>query len=397
LIRSDALLHRAISLAIMDHEQVGALDDMLRCGDAASSLDLLISHYRNTGNIALFFEARLMKRRLELGLPLIQTKALSSADSEDYQQAMIDIARETGELALERGDLVGAWRYFRAIGEPARVTAEIERLSDDEGSDALIDIAFQQGAHPAKGLAFIVAQHGMCRAITAFGMYPVQNGREECIGLLARRIHAEVLERIGRTVESQEGAKPSSNNIAEIVSGRDWLFGEYDTYVDTSHLLSLLGYATEIDDPEILELFRQLCEYGSRLSSMFQSRGQPPFDSPFVDYNHFIQARLGIDTEANLQHFRNKLAESDPEETGTAPAELLVNLLVELQKYEEAVAVSQRSLSDPAYELTCPSTLRLCQLAGDFRRMKQIARENNDYLSYVAASVLEREHAHLVT
>jgi hypothetical protein len=381
----------------MDDEQVRTLDGMLQGGDTASSLDLLISHYRDMGNFALFFESRLMKKRLELGLPLIQTEALSSVGSDVYQQAMIDIARETGELALERGDIAGSWRYLRAIGEPARVAAEIERLSDDEGSDALIDIAFQQGAHPAKGLAFILAQHGMCRAITAFGMYPVRDGRAECIALLVRRIHSEVLERIGRTVESQEGAKPSSNNIAEIVSEREWLFGEYDTYVDTSHLLSLIPYATEILDREILELLRQLCEYGSRLSPMFQSRGQPPFDSPFLDYGHYIQARLGINTEEHVQHFRTKLAESDPEETGTAPAELLVNLLVELQRYDEAVEVSQGNLSDPSYELTCPSMLRLCQLAGDFSQMKRIARERGDYLSYVAASVLEREHTHLVT
>jgi hypothetical protein len=379
----------------MEDEHVEALDRMLQSGDPANGLEFLISHYRAAGDLTQLFEARLMKKRLELGLPLIQTEAISGASeaSEAYQQSMINIAREVGELALERRDIPGAWRYFRAIGEPSRVAAEIELLADDEGSDALIDIAFQQGANPAKGLAFILAQHGMCRAITAFGMYAVSNGRADCIAILVRKIHAEVLERIARTIESQEGARPASSNLSEIISGREWLFGEYDTYVDTSHLFSLLPYATEIDDRDILELFRQLCDYGSRLSAMFQARGQAPFESPFVDYGHYVHARLGIDTDDHIQHFRNKLAESDPEETGTAPAELLVNLLVELQRYEEAVEVSRQSLSDLTYELTCPSILRLCHLAGDYSQMRQIAGKAGDYLSYLAATVLERKHS----
>lgn len=379
----------------MDNQQLRVLEDLLQSGDPAGSLDFLISHYRATGNLALLFEARLMKRRLDLGLPLIHTEALSSHASEasvQYEHSMIDIARETGNLALERHDIPTAWRYLRAIGEPSRVAEEIERLSDDDGSDVLIDIAFQQGVHPAKGLAFILAQHGICRAITAFGMYPVRSSRADCIALLVRKIHAEVVERIGRTIESQEGSKPATNNLSELMTGREWLFGEYDTYVDTSHVLSLLPYAPEIEDREVLELVRQLCDYGARLSPMFQSRGQSPFEDPFVDYGHYIQARLGNNPDEHVQHFKNKLTQSDPEETGAAPAELLVNLLVDLERYEEAVDVSLHNLSDESYELACPSILRLCHMAGDYGRMKEIARESGDYLTYIAATVLEREH-----
>jgi hypothetical protein len=333
-----------------------------------------------------------MRKRLELGLPLIHMDALSSSEaSKTYEEAMIGIARETGEFALERGDIAAAWRYFRAIGEPARVAAAIESIPDDQGSDLLIDITFQQGVHPAKGLAFILSQHGMCRAITAFGMYPVKNGRAECVGLLVRKIHAEVRERIARTIESQEGSAPHSTNLSDLIHGRDWLFGEYDTYVDTSHLHSLLPYSTEIGDLGILEYFRQLCDYGSHLSPMFQSRGQAPFDDPFVDCGHYVQARLGLATEEHVQHFKNKVAQSDPEETGPAAAELLVNLLVELKRYPEAIEVSREYLPDQSYELSCPSLLRLCHMAGDYSQMKQIAREQGDHLTYIAAAALERK------
>jgi len=381
----------------MEEASVRSMDEnLLQSEDPAKSLDLLISHYRSSGDLALLFEAKLMKKRLELGLPLIREDASSGPRSEAfevYEQSMVGIAREIGELALERRDIEGAWRYFRAIGEPSAVASAIDQLSEDEGSDALIDIAFQQGAHPVKGLAFIVAQHGMCRAITAFGMYPVRNGRSECIALLVRKLHAEVVERIARTIESQEGKRPESTNITELIEDRDWLFGEYDTYVDTSHLFSLLPYSTEIEDREILELYRQLCDYGAHLSSMFQARGQSPFENPFVDYGSYVRARLGINPDDQVEHFRKKLAESDPEETGTAPAELLVNLLLELDRYEEALEVGRQHLSDATYELACPSILRLCQMAGKFTEMKQLARERGDLLSYVAATALEREHS----
>jgi hypothetical protein len=293
---------------------------------------------------------------------------------------MIEVAREVGELGLERRDILGAWPYFRAIGETSKIAAAIESLQGEEGSDAIIEIALQEGVHPCKGLEFILARHGMCRAITCFGMYPIRSGRADCINLLVRNLHAEIVDRIGTAIESQEGVKPDARSIPELISGRDWLFGEYDTYVDTSHLLSLLPYSVETSDRAVLELFRQLCEYGKHLSAMFQSSGQPPFEQPFIDYGHYVEARLGMNVEDHVLHFRRKLAESDPEEAGTAPAEVLVNLLVELHRYSEALDVSVNSLSD--------QSLRLCHLAGNYARMRELAREKGDSLSYLAATVL---------
>ena len=83
-------------------------------------MDYLIEHFRAEKDVRGFFDAKLMKTRLELGLPLIQTES-SSAFPEDkrvqYDQAMIAAARETGMLALQHNDIPRAWPYFRAIGE----------------------------------------------------------------------------------------------------------------------------------------------------------------------------------------------------------------------------------------------------------------------------------------
>lgn len=377
----------------MEEETLRALDRILDTGNAAGGLDFLISQSWDSGNPRLHFEARLMKKRLELKLPLIQEEDPSAFPIEAraaYDQAVIESAREAGELALRQGNIRLAWPYFRAIGEPSKIAAAIEASSGEEDLDAIIEIALQEGVHPAKGLELILTHHGICRAISCFGMYPVRNGRLDCIALLLRNLHNEVVDRIGYAIESQEGRRPDTRSLPELLAGREWLFGEYDYYVDTSHLLSLLPYCLEVTDREILGLFHDLCEYGKHLSPMFQSRGAPPFEEPFVDYDHYVQALLGVNVDARVEHFRCKVAKTDPEEVGSAPAELLINLLVQLQRYDDAIEVSLNQLSNHSREQSCPSVLRLCHLAKNYGQMREVARGRGDMLSYLAATVMAR-------
>lgn len=366
------------------------IDRSLRLGNRGAALDFLIEHFRAEKDVRGFFDAKLMKKRLELGLPLIQTEP-SSAYPEDkrvqYDQAMIAAARETGMLALQQNDIARAWPYFRAIGEPAPIVEAIEQAEPDESAEHIINIAFREGVHPVKGLKLILEHNGMCQAITAFGMYAVDKGRAECISLLVRSLHAELMERMVRTIESQEGKRPEGERIADLIAERDWLFGEYDYYVDTSHLLSLLPYSLEVKDPATLELLHDLCIYGKRLSPMFQSKGNPPFEQPFVDYDEYILALMGNDPDSRLAHFKKKVLESDPEEVGTAPAQIFVNLAVQLDRLDDALQVSMEYLAnEDSADLACPSTLHLCNLAGQLDRLKEIARDRGDVLSYVAAT-----------
>ncbi len=127
----------------------------------------------------------------------------------------------------------------------------------------------------------------------------------------------------GAEIEAREGAKPATENLIEMMKGRPELFGEYDYYVDTSHLVTLLPYALEVQDLEVLGLFHQLCEYGKKLSPNFQSKGQSPFEDPAVDYGEYVLAMLGDDVEARIAHFRKIVEESDVEMVGTAPAQFL--------------------------------------------------------------------------
>jgi hypothetical protein len=251
----------------MDGDPFRTLDGILNSGEISGGLDFLIELFRSEKNYPLLMEARLMRKRYELGLPLIQTEPMASfpADKQPaYEAAFIEAARETGELFLAGGMIERAWPYFRAIGETEQVAAAIERVEPGEGIEPVIDIAFHQGVHPVKGLELILAQFGMCRAITSFGMSAVPRGREECVRLLVRSLHAELAGILRSVIERQEGSAPESASVLALIRDRDWLFGEYDYYVDTSHVLSVIQYAQEITDRETLSLVYELCEYGKR-------------------------------------------------------------------------------------------------------------------------------------
>ena len=76
-------------------------------------------------------------------------------------------------------------------------------------------------------------------------------------------------------------------------------------------------------------------------------------------------------------------------ETGTAPPQVLVGLLARLDRYQEAIEISLRYLSEvnPS-DLACPSVVQLCFLARDYGRLRVLARERGDLLNYAAQALV---------
>ena len=72
--------------------------------------------------------------------------------------------------------------------------------------------------------------------------------------MLVRTLHAELVERLKNAIERVEGQAPDTSHIPTLIQDRDWLFGEYSYYVDTSHLCSIIRYSLELDDPDSLGL-----------------------------------------------------------------------------------------------------------------------------------------------
>jgi hypothetical protein len=368
------------------------IDETLLGGSPGEALDLLIEEFRRTHRYDLLFEAKRMRKRLDLGLPLIETEALSCSAEERaaYGEASVEAAREAGLLCLDDGQIAAGYRYLRAIGEIAPVADAISEVDpNDEVGEEVVAIALQEGVHPVKGLELILRKHGMCRAITAFGMCAVDKDRDRCIALLVRELHAEVASRMGFAIEQREGVRPGTSSLSELIAGREWMFGEYDYYVDTSHLTSVIPYCLEVSDEEVLRLLGELCCYGERLSPMFAFKGQPPFEDGYAGYGRYVKALRGIEVDEQVRYFRQKAVDADPEFAGSAPAQQLVTLLARLGRFDAALEVWLEFLAneEPAY-LRCPSPLDLCYRSGNFERLRELARERSDVLTYTAASAL---------
>ena len=355
------------------------IEQAIRAGGPEAGLNLLVQKLEEEKNYPLLFEARMLQRRHALELPLVQMGSIDDVPEEkraSYERAFTEAAREIGTLFLGDGQIPKAWPYFRAIGDSAPVSAAIEKLGGPcEELDRIIEIALEERVHPRKGFELMLSHYGICRAITYFELYPDPKTREECIALLVRTLHHELVENLKRAISQREGSEPDTQSIPALIAGRDWLFGDMDYYADTSHVISVIRFALDLHDPETLRLALEICHYGGHLSHNFRYRVDPPFEDVYRDHALYLEALLGENEDAAIDHFR------------TGPAQVLVALLVRLKRYREAIQVSLEQLAEvPVEQLACPSVLQLCELAGDYELLRKLARDRGDLLSFVAAN-----------
>ncbi len=369
------------------------LDNSFENGGAAAAFETLVTRLAAEKRYAHLFETRLMQKRHEWGLPLTGEAAAEAIPPErraEWDAHVSASAREAGEAYLAEGDIARAWPYFRALGDPAPVKQAIAKIDLADAKDDIIEVALYERVHPERGYAMLLATHGSCRAITCLDQYPDPASRESALELLTGALHAELTGNLARVIEKQEGAPPADRSMTGLIEGRDWLFGEYDYYIDTSHLLSALRFAVECDSPEVWRRALDFAVYGQKLGSMYQYAGEPPFEKPYSDHAMFLRGLLGIETDASVAHFRHIANTADPERIGTYPAQVLVRYLLRLKRPQEAIEVFERHLTetDPQY-LSCPNLTQLCQIAGDHERLRRVARGRNDVLSYLASYLLE--------
>jgi hypothetical protein len=362
------------------------IEQAVRVGGAESGFELLAQKLREDKNYPLLFEVRVIEQRHKMGLPPLRLDGLEDIPAglrDAYEEALAQAAREVGLLFLSDGDIPRAWPYFRAIGERELVCAAIEKLESAE--DGVIQIALEERVHSRKGFELLLGRYGICRAITYFEQYSDRETREQCIILLVRTLHRELIESLQRAIAKRQQGMALPNSVPELIAGRDWLFGDLDYYVDTSHLVAVIRFALDLADPQALRLAIELCEYGKHLSTQFKYRAEPPFEDVYVDHAAYLSALAGDNVDAYIEHFLAKVRASDLD---TTPAQVLVALLTRLKRYQEAIDISLEHLSQTAGEqLVCPTIPQLCQLAGDYARLKQLARERGDLLSFMAATL----------
>ena len=380
----------------MDEKSFDEIERTLSAQGPATAIDQLCARLRETCDYSGLFYALLMKKRNELGVSAIPTgpaQELPGAVHEAYEEGIRQAARHVGHLYLDEGNIAGAWPYFRMLGEAGPVAELLAKHqpAEDEDVQQLVHIAFYEGAHPRRGFDWILERFGICNAITTLSSQDLGHPpdvRQYCIRRVVRSLYDELRERLKHAIAAQEGKAPADGSIPELIAGRDWLFQDEFAHVDVSHLSSAVQMSVHLDPCDELNMARELCAYGIRISPRLRYPGDPPFEDQYRDYGVYLAILAGDKVEEGIAHFRRKADEADPETIGTYPSQVLVNLLLRLNRLPEALAVARRHLAAAdGRQLSCPSIGELCQRANDYRLMADVAREQGDAVHFLAGLI----------
>jgi hypothetical protein len=383
----------------MDAAIFDELQQTLASAGPQAAIDRLCADLRGRKDYGSLFYALLMKRRHEMGVSPIPTgpsQDLPEKVHAEYENAIRDAGHTVGKLYLDEGDIPHAWIYYRMLGETEPVARALSDVHPGEGEDCqqLVDIAFHQGVHPQKGFDLILDRFGLCSAITMASNMEMPQGpqgpdvREYCVKRLVRALYNDLRERLKAEIERQDGKAPETGTVPELMAGRDWLFAEEFAHIDVSHLGSVVQMSVNLNPCEELGLARELCAYGAKLSPRFHYASDPPFDDQYRDYGVFLAILAGDGVEEGLAHFRAKADNADKETVGTYPAQVLVNLLLRLNRPTEALEVARKHLAaTDGQPISCPTVSELCQRTGDYRALAEVARQQGDPVNFVAGLI----------
>jgi hypothetical protein len=368
--------------------------EQLFAGEGADAASLrLCEKLEEKKDYSSLFYALLLRSRQQLGVSPVPTGPAADLPDHvhtEYEEAIRRAGRYVGELFLREGQLPQAWAYFRMLNEPQAVRQALESYqpAEDEDLQALVQIAFYEGVHPRKGFDWILQRFGLCNAITTLSSQELSHATEDrqyCLQSLVRALYEELRERLAADIERHEGKPPAKTSIREMMAGRDWLFAEDAYHIDLSHLSSVAQMSMNLTPCPELELARELCGYGERLTGRFVGSGDPPFEDQYHAIGIYLAILAGDKVEEGLDYFRQQAAQADPETVGTYPAQVLVNLLLRLDRAAEALATARKYLaSEDNRQLSCPSIVELCRKVGDYGTLAEVAREQGDPVHFLA-------------
>lgn len=374
-----------------------ALDDLKSLFEkqgSAATINRLIAGLREEKRYHQLFDALLMKRRLELGLPLTRPTSLKDVPEklrDEFEKFYVDSAREVGQLLLQDNAITQAWNYFRAINEPQQIAAAIEALPDNGPADEqVIEIALFHGVSPVKGLKMFLASHGTCSTITAFDQQFLQlapDFRKQCAQVMVRKLYDDLRDNVQHDVQRRQPMAPPGQSLRELIAGKEWLFAEDAYHIDVSHLNAVVRFARALDATcQELDLALQLAMYGSRLAPQYQYAGNAPFEEFYPAHIQFFKALLGQDRDEALAYFRSKLKDDPSDSDSHLAAYALVDLLTRIDRKDEAIEIACKHLADSADEFGL-SLPELCAEAGRFDLLMKMAREKDDVLNFTAALI----------
>jgi hypothetical protein len=382
----------------MDATLFDQLEQTVRTAGPAAAIDKLGEELKARKDYGGLFYTLLMKKRFELGVSPVATGSnqdLPASVQKAFEDGIAEAARTVGSLYLQERQIPQAWGYFRMLNETRPIAEALNKLELDDNMDvqAIIDIAFHQGVAPGKGFDWVLQRFGICSAITVMGgELPFSpEVRAACSRKLIHTLHHELLERLRAEIQRVQNLTAPGTTVRDLIQGRDWLFADDFYHIDLSHLNSVVQMATQLEKCEELELARDMCAYGMKLSPRFRYQSDPPFDDQYADYDKYLAVLTGEDVEGGLTHFRAKVEANDPKTAGTFPAEIYVNLLMRLGREQDALEAVRKYIA-PLGEvrLSCPNLVELVQQTKRYDVLAEVAREQGHAVNFVAGLIAGR-------
>ena len=369
-------------------------------GDSNAVLEKLIQHLTDQKEYHRLFDAILMRKKHELGVSLGRPGGIEDVPQqhrEAVEQTYIDAARTVGKLLLDEGKIGEAWVYLRTIREPELIRKAIEELPIDtdnyEETEALINVALYEGAHPVKGLELLLKTHGTCNTVTATDQHLVNmndKDRQQVAAMLVTTLYEDLRSSVLADVRRRVPTEEADKSLKELIAGREWLYEEGNYHIDVSHLNAVVRFSRALDDssPE-LKLAIELAEYGRGLNEQLQYPAEPPFDQFYEAHVNYLRALAGANADKSLAWFRKRLAAAEDAQDQQMTAYVLVDLLRRIDKLDDAVHFAAEHLQD----LDDPqgfSFAALCHEAGAFGKLRESAQKKSDAVAYVSALLAEK-------
>ncbi len=379
----------------LDAAAFARLQTTLAARGPVAAVEELVAELRKGDDFQALFYALLMKKRVELGVspfPTGPANELPPETHEPYEDAIRDAGRHVGGMLLARKEFSKAWAFYRMLGEPEPVRDALEAFNPGPDDDVypVIEIAWQNGLLPKKGLDLVLERHGICSAITMVSGSDLASNpelREYCITKLAAALHAQLTERLRNDLAGRGVTVPEGSTIPQLVEMDPALFAEDAYHIDTSHLSSVVQMSTNLPPGDGLNFARELCAYGRKLSPNLQGNNDAPFEENYDDFLAYLNVIAGENVEEGLKRFEMKAAR-EAELGATYAAQVYVNLLLKANRPGEALAAAKRFLlAEDDRNLICPGVNELAQRVGDFTALSEAAKARNDAVGYLASLI----------
>ena len=363
---------------------------------SAAGLDALLQHVGETGSPHAVFRMKLLKKRSEMGLPLINPGDLSDYPEtlrKAYEAFVEESCRETGAEYLKQGRLTDAWRYLRTINDRSALREALEKLNPADASDEVLNIALDENVHPQRGFEIVLQRDGLCRTITLFEQARAAelSVKRHAAGLLAERLYIDLVTAISKQIFERFGEIPPETDLVELIRHRPWLFEKAATHADPSHISAVSRIGLLAEEQPALIMTLSINEYGRKLDKRHGAATEAPFEDGYDDHVMYARALLGENTEAAIDHFTAKLVSYQTSGVDATPVEWVISLVWRTGGKKRALELWLQYLSEQLPEapgVYIPSFYEMCLAAKEYGILAEMARKQGDVSAWAAACVL---------